>query len=181
MAERLLSARLRELMGAVADELVCSRGAGTGDWHVGQGMDPNASWQIRQHDGDPSGFTARELDAQLIEASDLILAATHEHAEFILTLDPAAAERVFLLREFARLILTLDGDALPRFAANVGAVLERGRALVAAADAARVGASAPSADAIGDPYMHGERYFRQIADEIDESVRVIAEALVDRS
>jgi protein-tyrosine phosphatase len=178
MAERLLTARLRDAAGPVADELVRSHGAGTGDWHIGEGMNPPAARQVLARGGSTDGFAARWLEPPLIRESDLILAATSEQWDFVVTLVPEAASRTFVLGELARLLPLVDMGALPPYQPTVEAVSARGRALVAAAHEARGGEPPRPEDDLADPWGQGEDFFSRTADQIEDSVKPLVDALI---
>src|SRR3954452_21976252 len=126
MAERLFLHALRERVGDTGDFL--SHGAGTGSWHVGEPMNPPAARQLAARGVDASGFAARTLSKAMIDDSDLILCATSEQVDRVLTLLPAAAAKTFVLGEFGRLLHGVDLADLPPDSAP----LHRAVALVAA-------------------------------------------------
>ncbi|MET7400444.1 phosphotyrosine protein phosphatase [Dactylosporangium sp. NPDC005572] len=169
MAERILIADMLAL-GATADQLYV-HGAGTGGWHAGEGMDPQAAKQVLARGGDPTGFRARKLLAEHIEASDLILTATGEQVDFVVGLCPDAADRTFVFGEFGRLLRGVDLASLP-----AGDVYDRGVALVEAADAARDGRR--DSDDLDDPWGRPDSYFSRVADEIHGVTRPLASALL---
>lgn len=175
MAERLLVAAAREMAGEEADALLYVHGAGTGDWHIGQRMDPGAARQVRARGGDTDGFRARHLRAEHIDSSDLVLTATADHADYVLALRPDAAERTFVLGEFGRLLSSVD---LPPSGAGPDAVYERGVAIVAAVAALRGGQPPRPEDDLDDPWGRDDRYFGRVADEIEATVRPFAAALL---
>ncbi|MCW2501872.1 MAG: phosphotyrosine protein phosphatase [Actinomycetia bacterium] len=177
MAERLLAARLRDALGPVADELVRSHGAGTGDWHIGDGMNPPAARQVLARGGSTEGFAARWLEPPLIAESDLILTATAEQWEHVVTLAPEAAPRTFVLGEFARLLAAVDTADLPGYRPEVAAVADRGRALVAAAHAARGGEPPVPEDDLEDPWGRGEAFFSRTADQVEDAIKPLVDAL----
>ena len=177
MAERLLVARLRETLGSGADDLVVSHGAGTGDWHVGDPMNPPAARQVRSRGGDPDSFRARVLVARYVEDSDLVLTATAEQAEFVVRMWPAAGERTFVLGEFGRLTAEVDPDALPPFAPTADAIAARGRALVAAVHARRDGSAPDVLDDLDDPWGRPEPYFARTADAVERHLVPLVRAL----
>ncbi|MCW2609749.1 MAG: low molecular weight protein-tyrosine phosphatase [Actinomycetota bacterium] len=173
MAERLLVARL----GAGARDLIVSHGAGTGDWHEGEPMNPPAARQVRARGGDPDSFRARGLLPQFVTGSDLVLTATAEQVEFVVRMVPAAAERTFVLGEFGRLAAQVDLAALPSYAPTAAAVAARGRALVAAVDARRDGALPDPADDLGDPWGRGEPVFMRTADAVERHLAPLVTGL----
>jgi protein-tyrosine phosphatase len=172
MAERLLVARL----GASA-ELIVSHGAGTGDWHVGDRMNPPAARQVRARGGDPDSFRARVLTARYVRDSDLVLTATAEQVGVVVDLVPAARERTFVLGEFGRLAAGVDPAGLPRYDATVDAVAARGRALVAAAHARRDGVPSDPADDLDDPWGRGDPFFAGTADTVERHLAPLVRAL----
>src|SRR5687768_3329624 len=113
MAERLLVAAAREMAGDKADELLYVHGAGTGGWHVGDPMDPGAERQVLARGGDVDGFRARKLRGEHIDAADLILTATIEQVDHVLSLRPDAADRTFVLGQFGRLLGEVPEADLP--------------------------------------------------------------------
>src|SRR5262249_40224632 len=116
MAERLTVVAARDLAGDKADDLVYVHSAGTGGWHAGDPMDTSAARQVRSRGGDPHGFVARRLRGEHVEAADLVLTATAEQQQFVLSLRPDAAERTFVLGEFGRLLDQVDRAGLAGFA-----------------------------------------------------------------
>jgi protein-tyrosine phosphatase len=195
MAERLLAAVVAESAGVKpdrADELVHSHSAGTGGWHAGEDMHPSAARQVRGRGGDASGFTARRLRSDHLDAADLVLVATADQQLYVTALRPDAGSRTFVLGEFGRLLRLVDPATLPAPATPAAslaaldrsgathtpdAVFARGVALVAAADAARAGAPALPSDDLDDPWGRGEKTFARVADEIDDVLRPLVAAL----
>jgi protein-tyrosine phosphatase len=180
MAERLLAAVVAESAGVKpdrADDLVHSHSAGTGGWHAGEDMHPSAARQVRGRAGDPSGFTARRLRSDHLDAADLVLVATADQQLYVTALRPDAGPRTFVLGEFGRLLRLVDQAALPAADPTPDAVYARGVALVAAADAARAGAAALPSDDLDDPWGRGEKTFARVADEIDDVLRPLVAAL----
>jgi protein-tyrosine phosphatase len=189
MAERLLARSVRQALTATvpagapqaapdADELIHSHSAGTGGWHAGEEMNPPAARQVRARGGDDSGFAARKLRSDLIDAADLILTATADQQEYVVALRPDAAERTFVLGEFARLLREVDAERLPPATPTPDAVYARGVALVEAAQAVRGDAPPLESDDLDDPWGRGDQTFARIADEIEEAVRPFAALLL---
>src|SRR4051812_31498164 len=130
MAEHLMRDGLRKRLGDDAERFVIES---AGTWgHTGSPMEAYALSTLSSYDVDGSAFTARELVAEHVVAADLVLGATREHRAAAVVLHPRAAARTFTLREFARLVATIDPASLP-----AGDVVERARALVVAAAANR--------------------------------------------
>jgi protein-tyrosine phosphatase len=178
MAERLLVHAARSLVGSAASDLLYVHGAGTGGWHQGKPMHPGAARQLGLRGADSEGFAARQLLAEYIDSSDLVLTATGEHLAFVLELRPDAAGRTFVLGQFARLLSKISLDELPPSALSPDGVYERGVALVAAVDAARAGDAPLPGDDLDDPYGYDDAVFDRVAEQIDEAVRPLASALL---
>lgn len=70
---------------------------GTGDWHVGAGMDPRAAAELTEHGHDSAHVAAQLSDADL--AADLIVALDRSHRTHLLAAG-ADPDRVRLLRGF---------------------------------------------------------------------------------
>jgi protein-tyrosine phosphatase len=185
MAERLLALAAREALTAAvpvgapqaapdADELIHSHSAGTGGWHAGEEMNPPAARQVRARGADDHGFAARKLRSDLIDAADLVLTATADQQEYVVALRPDAAERAFVLGEFARLLREVDPDALPPATPTPDAIYARGVALVEAVQAARGDTPPQDTDDLDDPWGRGDQTFARVADEIEEAVRPFA-------
>jgi protein-tyrosine phosphatase len=177
MAERLFALALRNKVGDRVHDLYLSHGAGTGSWHVGEGMNPPAARQVISRGGEVTGFQARKVRAELIDASDLILCATAEQVQYVLQLRPDAAGRTFVLGEFGRVLRDADLTALPANDGTGEAAYRRGVALVEWADARRAGRPSRPEDDLDDPWGMSDRDFARVADEIEETVNPLAEAL----
>ncbi|MEV4760597.1 phosphotyrosine protein phosphatase [Micromonospora sp. NPDC049559] len=162
----------------LAETLVHSHSAGTGGWHAGEEMNPPAARQVQRRGGDVTGFLARKLRSDQIDAADLVLTATADQQEYVLALRPDAADRTFVLGEFGRLLAALDPAALPPAEPTPEEVYARGVALVAAAAAARQGESPLPGDDLDDPWGRGDQCFTRVADEIETTVQPLAAVLL---
>jgi protein-tyrosine phosphatase len=178
MAERLLLAAARDVVGDKADELLLVGSTGTGGWHVGGGMDRSAARQVLARGGSVDGFRARQVAREHIEAADLILTATADQQEYVLALCPEAVDRTYVLGEFGRLLRSVDTGRLPPAGPHPDVVYNRGVALVAAVSEARGGEIALPDDDLDDPYGRGDGYFSRVADQIEQAVRPLAAALL---
>ncbi|MEU6076152.1 phosphotyrosine protein phosphatase [Micromonospora sp. NPDC047074] len=184
MAERLLALAVgerlarREVDPARADELLHSHSSGTGGWHAGEEMNPPAARQVTTRGGSVTGFAARKLRSDQIDAADLVLTATADQQEYVVALRPDAASRTFVLGEFGRLLARVDAAGLPPAEVTPDAVYARGVALVEAAHAAREDATPLPTDDLDDPWGRGDQCFSRVADEIEETVHPLAAALL---
>jgi len=193
MAERLLDRAVRDrlpegpgtLVRAVRDRLPGEPGtlvrcvsAGTDGWHEGDEMNPPAARQVRTRGGSADGFVARRLRGADVDAADLVLAATADQHDYVVSLRPAAASRTFVLGEFGRLLGAVDVAALPAAAPEPESVRARGVALVAAVDRIRAGHPSLASDDLDDPWGRGDQTFQRVADEIEGTTVPFAALLV---
>ena len=101
MAETVLRA---ELAAAGLDGAVVVDSAGTGDWHVGDTMDPDARAALAVRGRDGSAHRARQFDPSWLPGRDLILAMDAANLRDLRAQAPAAeAERIRLFGEVAGL------------------------------------------------------------------------------
>jgi protein-tyrosine phosphatase len=118
MAETVLRA---ELASAGLDGLVVVDSAGTGDWHVGDGMDPGARAALatRGHDGSgPKTHRARQFRPSSLARYDLILAMDARNLRDLRRMargsagsfSPGDADRIRLFGEVGGLTGTRGGD-----------------------------------------------------------------------
>lgn len=187
MAERLFALAVRKQVGDRSTELYHSHGAGTGSWHVGEPMNAPAERELMARGADPSGFVARRLTKAMIDESDLVLCATSEQVHHAIDLRPEAANKIFVLGEFGRLMRSVHLDRLPPNDGTADGAYERAYALVAAVDAARGGgavwggdgrrAGSRPSDDLDDPWGLAPAEFARVADEIQETVDPLAAAL----
>jgi protein-tyrosine phosphatase len=166
MAERLTTSGLRERFGADADRFVVES---AGTWgHSGSPMEPHALTILSGFGVDGADFRARELVAEHVAGSDLVLTATREHRAAAVVLHPRAAARTFTLREFARLVAAVDP-------AQLTAVdpVERAGELVRAAAATRglIPPDAPKDDDLADPYQGPAHGFAVCGDLVRASLQ----------
>lgn len=113
-----------------------------------------------------AGFTATQLTADLVARQDVVLTLTREHRSAVLRLRPEALRKTFSLREFARLLDTVDLAVLPRRRPA------RWEQLLPALAANRTRARLPdpAEDDVVDPYGQGPELFRRMASQIDPAV-----------
>jgi protein-tyrosine phosphatase len=183
MAERLLVLDAQQRLAkidATADlnDLLASASAGTGGWHEGEEMNPPAARQIRLRGGRADGFGARKLRIAHLADADLILTATVDQLDYVLALLPAAAGRTFVMGHLSRLLPAVDMSALPPASADPAAFAARAAALVTAADRARGDEQPLGSDDLDDPWGRGDQTFARVADDIDESMYALVDALL---
>jgi protein-tyrosine phosphatase len=121
--------------------------------------------------GDPVGFVAQSLTADLLRQAELVLGMTREHRGAAVEMAPAAVRRSFTLREYARLLGQIDPARLP-----AGSPAERAHASLPLAAALRRQAEAAEDD-VADPYRRGEMAYAQAYAGIEQAVRDIAKVL----
>ncbi len=175
-AERLLRARLDARLGPEAKRIEVAS-AGTYGL-AGESMMPEASETLHRLGGTSDGFVARSLDAQQVEAADLILALAREHRGAVVTLVPRASARTLTLREYARLLGGVTAADLPPAG---GDPVERFRAITAAAFARRGYAPPrhPSDDDVPDPFGGPMSGYERAAAMIDKALGVPLALLSD--
>ena len=171
LGERLGRAYLHEALGDAATELHLDS-AGTRA-RSGSDMHPDTALVLVGLGGDPDGFTARQLDADMVAGADLVLTLTREHRRTVLELVPRALSRTFTLREAAALLEVVDG-ARPE-GEDFGS---RARALVAALAAARGRRSSGVDDDIADPMGRPVEAHQEVGQAVAEALlRVLAEVV----
>jgi protein-tyrosine phosphatase len=183
MAERLLVLAASQRLGkldpdARLGDLLRSVSAGTGGWHEGEEMNPPAARQIILRGGSTEGFTARKLTSAQIDGADLILAATADQSDYVHALVPGAAARTFVLGHLGRLLRDLELRSLPPVGTDPEAFTLRATALVVAADRHRGETEPQPGDDLDDPWGRGDQTFQRIADDIDEALYTLVDALL---
>lgn len=145
---------------------------------VGEPMPHEALSVASRYGVDGSGHRSRPLTPELVNDADLILVATREHRADVARLEPIASRRTFTLREFARLLPTVDQETLDGLPA---AFPERGVELVRAV-AARRGSvpplQRPSDDDLEDPFLRPAAVYGRVGSEIDEAVATLVPMMV---
>jgi protein-tyrosine phosphatase len=175
MAQAMLTHELAERVGAASAEAsFVVESAGTFGL-AGQPIEPSAASVLAGQGVDLGPFTARELSAEHVEDTDLILGATREHRAAVANLAAHVVGRTFTIREFARLVggidwaqVTLDGS-MPQTAHSVvaAAVQQRGH----------LRPEQPADDDVADPYGRSPEAFVRAGVQIDAAVQLIAAAL----
>jgi len=165
-AERLLLARLGDGAGVVVSS------AGT---HAlaGAPMTPQTAELVVQHGGDPGGFRARQLDADLVTRADLVLTMTRAHRAAVVDLAPRAVGYTFTLRELARIVATLPSPV----ARHVGRpASEHLRSLRDVARGRRAAPADPADDDVSDPYGRGGAAYGRTFDELVPAIDALTAA-----
>jgi protein-tyrosine phosphatase len=183
MAERLLVLAAAQRLGkldpdAELGDLLRSVSAGTGGWHEGEEMNPPAARQITLRGGSADGFAARKLTSAQLDEADLILTATADQSDYVHALVPGAAARTFVLGHLGRLLRDVEVKSLPPAGTDPETFRTRATALVAAADRLRGETEPLAGDDLDDPWGRGDQTFQRIADDIDETLFVLVEALL---
>jgi protein-tyrosine phosphatase len=108
MAETVLRARLDR---AGLDGAVVVDSAGTGDWHIGDRMDPGARAALARRGYDGSAHRARQFDPSWLARYDLILAMDRRNlADLRRMARGGEADRIRLFGEVGGLTETGGGD-----------------------------------------------------------------------
>jgi protein-tyrosine phosphatase len=100
MAEVLIRA---ELAGAGLAGRVSVQSAGTGDWHLGQRMDPGARAELTRRGYDGSAHRARQIGPEWLDHFDLLIAMDHGNLRSLRRMAagrPGLDDRIRLLRSF---------------------------------------------------------------------------------
>jgi protein-tyrosine phosphatase len=156
VGERLLASRLPAERFEVSS-------AGVGAM-VGYAMSRYAAEELRSYGGDPTGFAARQLTPEIIEATDLVLTATRELRSQVLAEMPSALRRTFTILEFAALADRADaGLSTP---AELVKWAGTHRSLVG-----------DVVQDVPDPYRRGAEEHARAARAIDAAVQQIAKGL----
>lgn len=150
---------------------VSSAGTGALD---GRPIEPGSVALLEARGIDVSRFAARQLQAEMVEAADLVLTATREHRRLVVQEAPSALGRVFAVLDFADLCEGLSAADIER--APGDNVVAR---LAAAAGARRALVPARldgDADVI-DPFTGGDAAFRQMQAQLDVPLAAIVKTL----
>jgi protein-tyrosine phosphatase len=175
ITERLTRHLVTDRLGAFLGGGLVVESAGT--WgHEGAPMEANAEAVLADFGADASGFVGRELLDEHVIRADLVLTATRDHRQQVISMGHSAGLRTFTLKEFTRLVRAIDQATLPP--TSEGVVI-RARALVRAAAALRGWLLAPTAEAdeVYDPYGAPLPFFQSIGVEIHEALDPVVTAL----
>jgi protein-tyrosine phosphatase len=173
MGERLTRAFLDDALGASA-VAVATSSAGT---HavVGEGMNASSALVLSGLGGDPTGFRARQLTADMVNAADLTLTMTRRHRREALKLAPRAMFRTYTLREAADLLGNVALAPLP----SADTLDERARALVAALGAQRATRRRTDHDAddVFDPIGSRAEVHQEVGEQIFDALIPLLQAI----
>jgi protein-tyrosine phosphatase len=133
---------------------------------VGQPMSEPMAALLRRSRLEPEPFEARRLSEQMLKEADLILPMTRAQRGLVVELSPAAVRRTFTLREFGRLLRSVDPSALP---AGTPAELLRAAIPLAAAERGKA-RTPPDDDDVIDPFRLNSRVYAQSFAQITSAV-----------
>lgn len=181
-AAQLLRAKVDEA-GVPWRDAVAISSAGTRAME-GFPMDPLAAELSRGLGADPAQHRARQLTTELVQAADLVLCMAREHRRAVVQSSPRAAQRAFLLTEFADLLEdAVRADAAQQLplvsdAAGTPSAPEQLRHGVRLAGSRR--GLAPRRDAgsmdVLDPYRRAAEVYEASAEQIREAVERVQRA-----
>ena len=77
---------------------------------LGQPMTAQTARLADEYGADPAGHVARQLTADMVAGSDLVLTLTRDHRRQVVSLHPRATRYTFALTEFARVLQHLSTD-----------------------------------------------------------------------
>jgi len=170
--ERALQAELGRSWGAGSVEV---SSAGTGAL-AGEPMEPNARTFLEQNGYAADGFVARQLTADIVAGSDLLLAATRDHRGKVAQLHPRALRYVFAFREFADLVSGVSPERIAQPVDDAREHVARVVALAAGERGLRPPLPNDEADIV-DPYRRPVDVFDRMTRQIMGSLPTVARAL----
>ena len=122
----------------------------------------------------PDPFEARRLSEHMLKKADLVLTMTRAQRGLVVELWPPAVRRTFTLREFARLLSSVDPAALP-----AGPPAERLRAAIPLAAAGRGRQRmSPEEDDVVDPFRLSDAVYAASFAQITSAVEAVVYAIV---
>lgn len=136
----------------------------------GRPVDPLALDLLRSAGVDGGAFVSQPLHAVAVADHDLVLTMTRAQRAEVLASHPAALKRVFTLREFSRLLGTLDPSIIEDPSITWSQILPM---LTANRTAAR--AADPLDDDVADPYRRGPDAFAAMAEQVSPCIMRIVE------
>jgi protein-tyrosine phosphatase len=172
LAEQLLAASLDGLDVSVSS-------AGTAAL-IGRPMDERAAAYSRQFGGVPDAHLARQLTVEHLRDTDLVFALSREHRRYIVEALPRASRFTFTLREFARLLDTLNIDdrdeiaAQPDQHARLSTLVE----IAAANRGVAERPDDPDDDDVIDPYRQDDAVYAESTRQLVPAVQSIAQTML---
>lgn len=171
LAEQLLRNELLDI-----DTVVSSAGIAA---LVGHPMDHRAAEYSLQLGGDPERHRARQLTVEELRATPLVLVASREHRRAVVEMLPRLTRSAFTIREFARLLQTINADDRAEVATQTGTDA-RLSALVDIAASNR-GISElpanPADDDILDPFRQDDAVYAASVEQLVPAIRSISPIL----
>ncbi len=140
----------------------------------GEEIDRAAVKALNRRDLDPGDHRSTMIDRELIDGAFLILTMTARHVLHVIEMDPTAAPRTFMLREFVDLAEAAGGLDPVRPIAEVTAELDeaRDRSVMTAIE---------SPFDVQDPHGRRRRIYERVATILETDVRRLAELLTSES
>lgn len=180
LAEQLLRARLGQ--AGLSDFELLSAGLRA---VVGAPMEPWPAALSQEYGGDPAGAVGRQISAEIVGASDLVLTMTRGQRDDLVKRYPTAAQRTFTLAEFGRILEALppaEDSATATDAPLWGQPTDAaaGSALsgvVRTASSSRHLAPLSAEDDVQDPINKPEDVHRAVGRQISELTQRIAAGL----
>ncbi|WP_120003435.1 low molecular weight phosphatase family protein [Nesterenkonia muleiensis] len=149
--------------------------------HDGEDMQAPVKRRLADYGADTEDFVAEQVTPEMIQRSDLILAATRVHVEDMLAEVPQAQERMFTHPEFGRLLESVTPEDLEAAVGAEAAAAQRLAALIPLLNQARGRAGSQSRDEdVVDPYMLPESVFDESFRQIREPIEALGELLILR-
>lgn len=153
------------------------RSAGT-QAHVGDDMEPQMKHRLLDYGAVTEDFVAEQLSPEMIHGSELVLTATRGHVRDILTDVPESEPKVFTLREFARLLDSLEPAALTEAMASSETTAQKLAALVPLVAGQRDHAATSTAqDDVVDPYLMPDEVFDESFAQVRGPIETLRDAL----
>lgn len=164
------------LRHALADNLQVAS-AGT-DALMGEPIDPDTATLLAAKGIDTDSFVARQLTADLVRESTVILTATRSQRTEVVRADATGLRKAFALIDFSDIVAQLDlGQLQPSFMdppdlSPLGLLVSG-----AARHLGRITPRAASKADIVDPSGRGNRAFKHMQQQIDEALLPVVHAL----
>ena len=138
---------------------------------VGHGLDSVSAKQMLRKTGlQPTVHIARQVSAELMDSADLILTMTREQRTFLISELPAAMNKTYTLREFARLATIIQSGIMNSDLNSKQVTFQKLK--VARGQLLKV--HDPIQDDIIDPYGRSEEVAEWVISEVFAAVLVTA-------